>query len=254
MDEPLPDHVKAQLDSMIGLDRTKGADLTGSFMCVVPATSTKVKKCTAAELVAGRASQLRYQAAVAPAQGQEPRTVAALRLPDGFRELLIAWWSPSGLLCMSAARVSGGTLNPPFGPCVVAGERAAGYPENPLSPRCRAVCLSAGLENVAGAEAYYLAGIVPPSATALRVTVGGGDVTTYPLRGPLLLGTGSRVFMTTLGAHNWRRVDLFRGTRVVATQTMLPKMAAFEDCEDKYEGDLAKLRACSAKAEAAAGP
>jgi hypothetical protein len=252
--EALPDYVKTQLDSMIGLDTSKGANLAGSFMCVVKVASAKVRKCTASELAAGRATQLQYQAALAPAPGQEPRAVAALRLPYGFRELLIAWRSKAGLLCMSAARVSVGTVDAPFGPCVVAGERAAGYPENPLSPRCRAVCLSAGIDGVAGPDAYYLAGIVPASATALRVTVGGGDVITYPLRGPLLPGTGSRVFMTKLGARGWRRVELVRGKTVVATEAMLPKMAAFSDCQDKYGTDRSKLNACSDKARAAAGP
>ena len=240
--ETLPDYVRTQLDGMLGLDQTKGADLSGSFMCVVSVSSRKVRKCSAAELAAGRATQLRYQAALAPAPGQEPRAVAALRLPYGFRELLIAWRSKSGLLCMSAARVSVGTVDAPFGPCVVAGERAAGYPDNPLSPRCRAVCLSAGFDGVAGTNAYYLAGIVPPSATALRVTVGGGDVITYPLRGPLLRGRGAAVFMTKLGARSWRRVELLRGKTVVATETMVPKMAAFSDCQDKYAADRSKLQ------------
>ncbi len=252
--ETLPDYARTQLDSMLGLDQTKGADLSGSFMCVVSVSSRKVRKCSAAELVAGRASQLRYQAALAPAPGQEPRAVAALRLPYGFRELLIAWRSKTGLLCMSAARVSVGTVDTPFGPCVVAGERAAGYPDNPLSPRCRAVCLSAGFDGVAGTNAYYLAGTVPPGATALRVTLGGGDVITYPLRGPLLPGTGSRVFMAKLGARSWRRVELLRGKTVLATERMAPKMAAFSDCQDRYTADRSKLNACYAKARALTGP
>jgi hypothetical protein len=252
--EALPDYVRTQLDGMLGLDRTKGSHLTGSFMCAVSVTSTKVRKCTAAELVAGRASQRRYQAALAPAAGQKPAAVAALRLPYGYRELLIAWRSASGLLCMSAARVSVGTVDAPFGPCVVAGDRAAGYPADPLSPRCRAVCLSAGFDDVAGTNSYYLAGTVPPSATALRVTLGGGRVITYPLQGPLLTGTKSRVFMAKLGAHGWRRIDLLRGKTVVATETMAPKMVAFWNCQDKYAGSLARAHACSTKAEAAVGP
>ena len=252
--ETLPDYARTQLDSMLGLDQTKGADLSGSFMCVVSVSSRKVRKCTATELVAGRASQLRYQAALAPAPGQEPQAVAALKLPYGFRELLIAWRSKTGLLCMSAARVSVGTVDTPFGPCVLAGERAAGYPENPLSPRCRAVCLSSGFDGVAGTNAYYLAGVVPASATALNVTVGGGGVITYPLRGPLLPGTGSRVFMTKLGARSWRRIELLRGKTVVATETMVPKMAAFADCEEKYAGSRVKVHACTAKARALPGP
>jgi len=252
--EALSDYVRTQLDSMLGLDRTKGSYLTTVFMCAVSVTSTKVRKCTAAELAAGRASQLRFQAALAPAQGQEPTAVAALRLPYGYRELLIAWRSASGRLCMSAARVSVGTVDAPFGPCVVAGDRAAGYPTNPLNPRCGAVCLSAGFDDVAGTNSYYLAGTVPPSATALRVTVGGGGMITYPLRGPLLPGTESRVFMAQLGARGWRRVELLRGKTVVATETMVPKMTAFWDCHDKYPTDRSKLNACSAKAEAAVGP
>ncbi len=252
--EALPDYVRKQLDGMIGLDASKGADLTGNFMCVVSVTSKKVRKCTAAELATGRASQLQYQRAMAPAPGEEPRAVAALRLPYGFRELLIVWRSASGRLCMSAARVSGGTVDAPFGPCVVAGDRAAGYPANPLNPRCGTVCLSAGFDDVAGTNSYYLAGTVPPSATALRVTLGGGDVVTYPLHGPLLTGTKSRVFMAKLGALGWRRVELLRGKTVVATETMVPKMAAFWDCHDKYPADRSKAHACSVKAEAAAGP
>jgi hypothetical protein len=252
--EALRDYVRTQLDGMIGLGVSKGANLAGSFMCVVNVTSTKVRRCTAAELATGRASQLRYQRAMAPAPGEEPRAVAALQLPYGFRELLIAWRSKSGLLCMSAARVSVGSVDAPFGPCVVAGERAADYPANPLSPRCGAVCLSAGIDDVAGPGMYYLAGTVPRSATALRVTVGGGDVITYPLHGPLLPGTGSRVFMAKLGARSWRRVELLRDKTVVATETMSPKMAAFSDCQEKYAADRSKLSACSVEARAVSGP
>jgi hypothetical protein len=86
------------------------------------------------------------------------------------------------------------------------------------------------------------------------VTLGGGDVVTYPLHGPLLRGTKSRVFMAKLGARGWRRVELLRGKTVVATETMVPKMAAFSDCQDKYAADRSKLNACSAKARALPGP
>jgi hypothetical protein len=252
--EALPDNVKTQLDAMLGLDASKGADLAGSYMCVVKTTATKVRKCTAAEIATGRASQIRYQQAVAPAQGEEPTTVAALRLQYGFRRLLIAWRSKTGLLCMSSARVSVGNVDAPFGPCVVAGDHAAGYPTDPLSPRCRLICLHSGFDDVAGTEGYHLAGTVPRGATALRVTLRGGDVTTYPLRGPLLPGTKSRVFMAELGARGWRRVELVRGKTVVATETMSPKMAAFWDCVERYPAGSSKLRVCSAKARALPGP
>ena len=57
--------------------------------------------------------------------------------------------------------------------------------------------------------------------------------------------------MTKLGARGWRRIELVRGKTVVATDAMLPKMAAFADCEDKYAGSRAKVNACSdAKARA----
>jgi hypothetical protein len=180
--------------------------------------------------------------------------VAALRLPYGFRRLLIAWWSRTGLLCMSATGASAGGVNAPFGPCVVAGDRAAGYPDDPLSPRCRVICLHSGFDSVAGTEGYYLAGTVPLDATALRVTVRGGDVTTYPLRGPRLPETTSRIFMAELGASGWRRVELVRGTSVVATETMSPKMAAFWDCVERYPAGSSKRRVCSAKARALPGP
>ena len=250
--EALPDYVRTQLDSMLGLDVTKGADLSGSFMCVVSVTSTKVGKCSAAELAAGRATQLRYQAALAPAPGREPRAVAALRLPYGFRELLIAWRSKAGLLCMSAARVSVGTVDAPFGPCVVAGERAAGYPENPLSPgvapsvsprdrqRRRTQRLLPGGHRAAGRD-----GAARDGRRRRRDHVSAARAAPP--------GTGSRVFMTKLGARGWRRVELVRGKTVVATEAMVPKMAAFADCEDKYAGDRAK-RQCLLRAKARARP
>lgn len=256
VDEALPQNLQGQLDGMLGLPQPKGSDVSVSEMCVVKLTAKmKPRPCTPAEIAAGRVKARRFEQAIVPAQAEAPRVVAALRLPYGFRELLIAWWTRSGRLCMSTAGVSAGNMDEPFGPCVAAADRAAGYPADPRNPPCGAVCLSVGNENVAGTNGYYLAGTVPPGATALRVTVGGGSVTTYPLRGPLIPGTHRRVFMAETGAHAWRRLEILSGKTVVATQEMPPREAAFQDCEERYAAsDFSKLRACSAKARALPGP
>jgi hypothetical protein len=210
--------------------------------------------CTKAQLARIGALIQRYNLAVRPMAGQPPRVAAALLLPYGYRELLVAWRGSSGRVCMSAADARGGGATEPFGPCVATARLPANFTADPLEP-CGAICLTNSSADTAGTSAYLLAGTVTPAATSLRVTVGGGAVTTYPLRGPLLRGTRDRVFMTLLGPRNWRRIELLHGSTVVATKTMPARMAAYSDCQEEYGAtDRTKYAACVRKVQASAKP
>ena len=260
VNEAPPRDVLAEIDQLTGVTPPTNADVNLSQLCVVLVKLTakaKPRHCTAAEIAAGQASARRFQQAIAPAQGEVPRVVAVLRLPYGFRQLLIVWPTRSGRLCMSAAGSLTTAVDEPFGPCRAVADRAAGQGsmDDPSVPPCAAICVYAGLGSLAGTSGYYLAGTVPADATSLRVTVGGGAVTTYPLRGPFLPGTRSRVFMSQIGARDWRKLELLRDKTVVSTQVMPARAAAFQDCGEKYSGsNSAKLRSCSARARALPGP
>lgn len=260
VNETPPRDVLAQIDQLTGVTPPTGSDVNLAQLCVVLVKQTakaKPRHCTAAEISAGQAQTRRFQQALAPAQAEAPRVVAVLRLPYGFRQLLIAWWTRSGRLCMSAAGSLTSAIDQPFGPCRAVADRAYGNRsmDDPSVPPCAAVCLYAGLGSLAGTTGYYLAGTVPGDATSLRVTVGGGAVTTYPLRGPFLAGTGSRIFMARIGPRDWRKLEVLRDKTVVSTQAMSPRTAAFQDCEEKYSGSsFAKLRSCSVKARDLPGP
>ena len=227
--------------------------LQTQFVCGVTAKG-KTVRCTKAQLARIEALIERYNRAVRPTQGQSPRVAAVLRLPYGYRELLLAWRGHSGRVCMSAAEAPGGSTTEPFGPCVAAARLPAKFTADPLEP-CGAICLADSSTETAGTNAYLLAGTVAPVATSLRVTVGGGAVTTCPLLGPLLRGTRSRVFMTVLGSRNWRRIELLRDSTVVATKTMAARMAAYSDCAEEYaDSNRSRYDACVRKVKESAKP
>jgi hypothetical protein len=214
----------------------------------------KTVPCTTAQIARLQALGLRYARAVSLARGESPRVAAVLRLPYGYRELLLVWHGSGGRLCLSATEDPGGDLVEPFGPCLRAARLPFQYTADPLQP-CDAICLGNGSVETVGASKFVLAGTVAPAATAIRVTVGGGAVTTYPLRGPLLRGTRSRVFMTVLGVRNWRTIELLHGSTILATKTMPPRMAGYSDCSEEYGAtDRAKYAACVAKVKASTKP
>ena len=138
--------------------------------------------------------------------------------------LFIVWRNAAGELCTDVeeqspdgSRGGGG----PGGPCV------------PSNQTCADVCVESGGEGDIGEIRYLLTGFVPTEGDSLRVTLAGGAVRSYPLNGPVVAGTGRRVVMLELGRRDWRRVEVFRGDRLLATQDLSAYMVSFEDCEDE---------------------
>ena len=169
----------------------------------------------------------------APAPGHEPRTIATLPLADGGTASLTAWTTASGALCWQVDAEhagGGGGGGGPHGPC-----QDAPDPKVPGAPPCDAFCLSSsGSGDGQGPATYVLAGTVPADAEALRVTLEGGAVATYPLTGPAIDGlVDRRVFMLELGTHDWRTLELIRDGAVARTVQMPAEEAAFEDCSKK---------------------
>ncbi len=197
---------------------------------------------TAEEQARWRAEEQRYEEAIRPAAGSEPRVVAKLRLGAGGDLLFTAWKSSSGALCWETdeSGPDGGGGGGPSGPCAQQAASDA-YPEFSLSlqtgvPPCDVICLdSDGGESGDGADTYLLSGTVPRDAEAIRVTEAGGTTATYPLLGPRVLDTERSVFMLDLGAHDWRKLELIRGGAIVATAEMPTLMAAYEDCAAKID-------------------
>jgi hypothetical protein len=225
-----------------------------TFSC--DAGGGKTRPCTKAEIARIGAVTRLYDRATTPTRMSAVRVVAVLRLPYGYRELLLAWPTRSGRQCLSVAQDPGGGASSPFGPClrVLPGANLGSFGLGDALEPCGAICLSSWTVEVGLPSKYVLAGTVAPRATALRVTVGGGAVTTYPLRGPLLHGAHERIFMAVVGLRSWRRLELLRGTSVVATQVMSAREAAFQDCTELLDNDFTKLKECDAKARSLPGP
>ena len=97
---------------------------------------------------------------------------------------------------------------------------------------CAAVCLASSGTGSDAAQRWVLSGTVAADADALDVTTADGATTEYPLTGPVLDGD-RRVFLLDLGAHDWRKLGLVRGGRVVDETTMPAGAAAAEDCIHK---------------------
>jgi hypothetical protein len=194
---------------------------------------------TAEEQARFDAQEQRYEQAIRPAPGSEPRVVARLPLGAGSDLLFTAWKSNSGALCWQTDETGadGGGGGGPSGPCAQQAQSEA-YPElaaglGPGLPSCGVICLaSEGGSGDGGADTYLLSGTVPLDAEAIRVTVAGGMTATYALVGPRVLDSDRRVFLLELGAYDWRKLELIRRGAVAATAQMPAFTAAYEDCTD----------------------
>ncbi len=196
-----------------------------------PAAQPSCSPATPAQQAQMLAQQQQWQQAIAPAPGHEPRTIATLPLADGGTAWLTVWTTASGALCwqIDAEHAGGGGGGGgPDGPC----RGRAGSERRRGAPPCDALCLSSsGSGDGQGPTTYVLAGTVPADAEALRVTLDGGAVATYPLTGPALPGlVDRRVFMLELGTHDWRTLELIRDGAVARTVQMPAEQAAFEHC------------------------
>ena len=226
--------------------------LQTSFVCA--AGTGKPRTCTRKEVASIEAVTRLFDRETEPTRMSAVRVVAVLRLASGYRELLLAWPTSSGRQCLSVGENPGGDAGYPFGPCLRAESRLGTAALGGALQPCGVICLASWTVETDVPAEYVLAGVVAPQATGLRVTVGGGAVTTYPLRGPLLRGTRERIFMAVVGRRSWRRLELLRGKRVLATQVMPAREAAYQDCTELLGNDLSKLKACAAEARGLPGP
>ena len=168
---------------------------------------------------------------VRPASGSEPRVVATLPLAEGGTASFIAWLGGSGQPCwaMEVQVGQGGGGGGPDGPCTRRNTDAGVG-----RPPCDALCLDSSAGGGAGPATHVLAGTVPASAEALRVTLSGGARATYPLAGPVFPGSADRrIFLLDLGAADWRTLELVDGGAVVRTVRMPAEEVAFEVCSEK---------------------
>ena len=213
-------------------------DTSGSGMTPT-LTSDSCTQPTAEEQARYQAEEQRYEQAIRPVPGSEPRVVARLRLGGSDDLLFTAWKSSSGALCWEAdeSGPDGSGGGGPSGPCVQQAQAEA-YPELATGigadlPPCGVICLgSTGGSSDGGVNTYVLSGTVSRDAEAIRVTVAGGMTATYPLVGPTVLDSDRRVFLLELGVNDWRKLELIRGGAVAATAQMPEFTAAYEDCID----------------------
>jgi hypothetical protein len=185
-----------------------------------------------------------FQRAVTPATGSEARAIARLRLPDrepSSRALLIAWRSQAGALCLASEEESadGGSVGGPHGPCV---------PE----PHCTKICLELSGSGTGGNTRYVLVGVVAFEGDSLRMTLDDGRVVTYELSGPLVPGFGEyRVFMLDLGRDLSTRLELLKGTKVIAEQKQPDYAIRGMRCSEKYPVGMPRSNEEAQKSELA---
>ena len=186
-------------------------------------TSTTITP-TSAQIAELRRQINVHREALEPASDSAPRAVARLPLADGGETLFVAWHNRHGLLCTYTNTTDAGG----------SGGGGAGGPCEGDEParQCAAVCLASNGTGTASTERWVLTGTVAADADALDVTTADGATTEYPLTGPLLDGD-RRVFLLELGVHDWRKLALVRGGRVVDETTMRAAAAAAEDCSGK---------------------
>jgi hypothetical protein len=249
-DEAPPDDVAAFLSEEFTLDISSGGssdstlsvevcgimELNGSEPVQVEnGVGTACPQRTAEQQAQFDEELRRYTEAIRPAPGTEPRGVAKLRLSG--RELLFTTWaSTSGGLCwetdLSGPDGSGG--DGPAGPCELAA-RALAYPDSGvgITAPCASVCLDSQPANLDdGTDTNILSATVPLDAEAIRITLAGGGVATYPLVGPVVPRSSRRVFLLDLGARDWRKLELVRNAAVATTVEMPALRVAYEDCSD----------------------
>ncbi len=224
-DKAPPRLLRMQLALELGLPRAERLGVSGAEYACTPSP------CTPADIAKLKVQIAARQDAMRPAPGTEPRVVAEL----SGSAILLAWRNGVDRLCLAAWRLArgGGAV---FGPCL------------PQGTECAEICLrSDGSGPDRASIEYLLAGTVRRDASALRITRSRGPVTQYRLQGPVIRGTGRRVFMLELGHSDWRRLELLRGDTVVAVQDMPRWQAAAEDCQERYTTD-SQLIACVKRA------
>jgi hypothetical protein len=235
-DAPAPAWVVGYVDGTLGTS-TSGTD---AWTCYMPlatpgsATTRPTPPCgpPSAEQKAEVASaQKLFLAGVRPVSGSEPRVVATLPLAEGGTASFIAWLGGSGQPCWATeVKVGqGGGGGGPEGPCTLrSADAGVGRPP------CDALCLDSSGGGDAGRTIHVLAGTVPASAEALRVTLAGGAQATYPLVGPVFPGSADRrIFLLDLGAVDWRTLELVDAGAVDRTVRMPAEEVAFEVCSEK---------------------
>ena len=234
IDEPATDEVSWNWDTS---DWDNAGDGTIAYACgrmytVTPSADPPAEplqhtddcKPTPEELAQLKAEAQQQADAVRPAAGSEPRAVAKLTLGPDASARFVVWWNRDHALCTDVVE------DDPDG----GGDDGVGGPCNPDSAPCGAICLdSNGGSSADGPMTYLLAGSVDTAAAAIRVTVAGGASDVYPLTGPRVPGTDRRVFMFALGTLDWRRLELIRDGRVVATSEMDAFQVAVEECQTK---------------------
>jgi hypothetical protein len=228
VDRPPPAAVMQLLDLELGIAH---AGTISSILCAPG-------PCKAADIADARAREAARLDAIRPAAGTGPRAVA--ELPG--KGTLLAWRNRTAQVCLVAVKRQKAT--PVFGPCLP-GE---------ASEPCTAICLvSSGLQGGSGAPTgYLLAGTVSSAATALQVTTARGR-TVYPLQGPILRGTGRRVFMLDLGHDDFRVLELLQGTKVIDSRELPAVQAAFEDCQAAHPA-MSDFKSCIQAAGAIVRP
>jgi hypothetical protein len=236
IDEPATDEVSWIWDMSAWDAGSDSATAYGCMRAVVPAgdgtseppPSTDDCKPTPEELAQLKTEEEQRADAVRPAAGSEPRAIANLTLGPDASARFVVWSNRDHVLCTDVI-----TDDPDGG-----GDDGVGGPCNPDSSPCAAICLdSNGGSSGDRPITYLLAGTVAADAAAIRVTLAGGASDVYPLTGPRVPDTDRRVFMLSLGMHDWRRLELIRDGRVVATTEMDAFQAAIEECQTTV-GDM----------------
>jgi hypothetical protein len=171
--------------------------------------------------------QEKFEQAVKPAIGTEPRAIARLRLtargPTADARL-IAWGNRSDKLCIETEveDESGGSSDGPSGPCV---------PES----RCNEICLGLSGSGSGSASRYLLSGVVASEADTLRMTLDDGRVVDYGLTGPIVPGFHEyRVVMLDLGRDLDQRLELRRDDKTIAEEKRSPVEIKMMRCEEDF--------------------
>jgi hypothetical protein len=225
VDEPAPDGVLWFLDSNFDSNSPSlneicvqdGADSAGH------GSTDECPPMTPEQEAQAREQQKEWDDAVRPAPGTAPRTVARLTLSNDATVRFVVWHNAAGELCTDIEEDSpdgSGGGGGPGGPCI------PGHP-------CGEVCVDSTGSGDLGDLTYYLTGFVPSEADSVRITLKGGTAKMYPLNGPVVDGTDRRVLMVELGRQDWRRIEAFRGDRLVAAQDLPAYLVAYDDCDEQ---------------------
>lgn len=168
-----------------------------------------------------------FMRAVTPAKSSEARAIAQLRLLDrepSSQARVIAWRNEAGALCLASEEETAGTGlgSGPHGPCV---------PE----PHCSKICLDISQDGAGRNTRHVLSGVVAADGDTLRMTLDDGRVITYELSGPLVPGFREyRVFMLDLGRDLSTRLELLKGTKVIAEEKEPDYVLRGMRCSEKY--------------------